>query len=40
MITTVPPSISVISSWLLQPVTWNMGTEMRLRMLDVVRRSR
>jgi len=22
----------VMSSWLLQPVTWNIGTEMRLRM--------
>ena len=32
MITTVPPSISVMSSWLLQPVTWNIGTEIRLRI--------
>ena len=32
MMTTVPPSMWVIRSWLLQPVTWNIGTEIRLRI--------
>ena len=32
MITVVPPIWIVMISWLLQPVTWNIGTEMRLRM--------
>ena len=27
----VPPTSVVTSSWLLQPVTWNIGTEIRLR---------
>ena len=31
MITGVPPICSVGNSWLLQPVTWNSGTEIRLR---------
>jgi hypothetical protein len=33
MMTWVPPFCSVGSSWLWQPVTWNSGTEMRLRRL-------
>ena len=31
MIATVPPRYMVASSWLLQPVTWNSGTEIRPR---------
>ena len=31
MITAVPPTYSAASSWLLQPVTWNSGTEIRVR---------
>src|SRR3954452_12143324 len=31
MMTTVPPRELVTSNWLLQPVTWNIGTEMRFR---------
>jgi hypothetical protein len=31
MITAVPPTYSATSSWLLQPVTWNSGTEIRVR---------
>ena len=30
MITTRPPSSSTGISWLLQPVTWNSGTEIRV----------
>src|SRR5205807_1094967 len=31
MITAVPPTYKATSSWLLQPVTWNSGTEIRVR---------
>ena len=31
MITVVPPSSQATSSWLLQPVTWNSGTETSVR---------
>ena len=31
MITAVPPTYRATSSWLLQPVTWNSGTEIRVR---------
>lgn len=31
MITEVPPSRIATKSWVLQPVTWNSGTEMRVR---------
>src|SRR5437762_761472 len=31
MTTAVPPTYRATSSWLLQPVTWNSGTEIRVR---------
>ena len=31
MITVVPPSSQATSSWLLQPVTWNSGTDTSVR---------
>ena len=31
MITAVPPTYMATSSWLLHPVTWNSGTEIRVR---------
>ena len=31
MTTAVPPMYSATSSWELQPVTWNSGTEIRVR---------
>jgi hypothetical protein len=39
MITAVPPTCTASSSWLLQPVTWNKGTEIRVRRPSAVTES-
>src|SRR5256885_187172 len=36
MITAVPPTYRATSSWLLQPVTWNSGTEEGQHPVDAV----